>query len=108
MAKVIDMQSIVQEPIVLKFSDEDEFTIPPEPSLDLTYKIADFEDKMKDAETSKQVLDMYVDLVAMILKQDESKEVTKEFVIDNVGFSQMRKIVSIYQQVAAENQDNPN
>jgi len=44
----------------------------------------------------------------MILKQDENKKVTKEFIKKNVAFSQMRKIVSIYQQVAAENQDNPN
>lgn len=108
MSNIIDLSTVVSEPIVLKFSEDETFTIPAEPSVELVYQIVDFEDKLSEAKTNKQQFDGFVKMVSLILKQDKEKKVTQDFVRKNLHLTQMRKIVEIYQKKVLENQNNPN
>ncbi|UOQ47736.1 hypothetical protein MUN88_17030 [Gracilibacillus caseinilyticus] len=108
MANIKDLSLVTQEPLVLKFSEDEQFTIPADPKLDFTYKLLEFEEKSANAETSKEQFDLLIDMAVMILNQDESKDVTAEFVRKNIHQSQMKAIVQIYQNQMMENNNNPN
>lgn len=103
-----DLSLISQEPIELKFSDDVVFNIPLDPSLEFTYKLMDFEAKAQKAESNKEQFDMLIDMVVMILKQDESHKINREFVKKNFHMSQVQAVVQIYQEQVTENQNNPN
>lgn len=105
---VKDFSLLIKEPLKLKFSDDVMFQIPVDPSLEFTYKLMDFEDKMNAAETNKDRFDLLIDMVVMILKQDESQKITKDFVKKNLHMSQIQGVVKVYQQQVQENQNNPN
>lgn len=106
MAEIIDLSLLTQEPIVLKF-EEDTFTIPSEPSVELVMKIVDFEDKAVKAKSNKEQMGLFIDMVTLILSQDETRTVNKEFV-SKLHLSQLKRIVSIFQQKVTENANNPN
>jgi hypothetical protein len=108
MSNIIDLSLLTQEPIILKFSDDNKFTIPAEPSVELVLKIVDFEEKAMKAKTNKEQFDLFVKMVTLILQQDGSKEVDQEFVYKNVSLSQMKRIVEVYQNKVLENKKNPN
>jgi hypothetical protein len=107
MSNIVDLSLLVKEPIVLKFSDQEKFEIPSDPPVELVAKILDFEEKARKAKTNKEQYNLLLDLVELILKQDESKEVTEEL-ISKLSQSQLQAIVKIYQQKIVENSTNPN
>jgi hypothetical protein len=84
------------------------FTIPPEPSVHLVNQLLDFEDKATKVKTNKAQFGLFVKMVTLILSQDESKDVTEEFVEKNLSVSQMKRVVEIYQEKVTENAQNPN
>ncbi|ARK30768.1 hypothetical protein [Halalkalibacter krulwichiae] len=108
MSNIIDLSLLTQEPLILKFAEDNQFTIPPEPSVHLVNQLLDFEDKALKAKTNKAQFGSFVKMVTLILSQDESKDVTEEFVEKNVSVSQMRRIVQIYQSKVVENAESKN
>ncbi|WBL16378.1 hypothetical protein [Sutcliffiella sp. NC1] len=108
MANIIDLSILTAEPLTLKFSEEDMFTIPAEPSVELVNHLLDFEDKALKAKSNKEQFGLFVKMATMILNQDESRDVTEEFVTKKVSLTQMRKIVELYKDKVAENAENPN
>jgi hypothetical protein len=108
MSNIIDLSILTAEPIVLKFSEEDTFNIPSEPSVEFVLKIVDFEEKLVKAKSNKDQFDFFVKMVTSILQQDEKKEVDQEFVSKKLSLSQMKKVVEIYQSKVLEHQKNPN
>ncbi|WP_337019946.1 hypothetical protein [Oceanobacillus massiliensis] len=109
MSIVNDLSLVVREPLVLKFSEENTFTIPVDPTLELTYKMVDFQDKAKNAETEKEQIDLLLDMVILILNQDESKDIDKEFLFKNkISMSQLQAVVQLYQDQILKNNNNPN
>lgn len=108
MSKIIDLSILTAEPLVLKFSEEDLFTIPAEPSVELVNHLLDFEDKALKAKSNKEQFNLFVKMATMILNQDVSRDVTEEFVNKNVSISQMKRIVELYKEKVAENSQNPN
>lgn len=103
-----DLSLINQQPLTLKFGEDMTFTIPSDPSLEFTYKLMEFEDKMKASNSSKEQFDLLIDMVVEILKQDKTKKVDKNFVKKNLHLSQIKGVVQIYQEQIVENQNNPN
>jgi hypothetical protein len=108
MSEIIDLSILTQEPVVLKFSEEDKFTIPPEPKVELVLKIYEFQEKMSKINDYKKQFDMFVEMVHTILSQDTSKKIDTNFVIKNLSLNQMKKVVEIYSTKILENQNNPN
>jgi hypothetical protein len=108
MSNIIDLSILTAEPIVLKFSEEDTFTIPSEPSVEFVLRIVDFEEKLVKAKSNKDQFDFFVKMVTSILQQDEKKEVDQNFVSKKLSLSQMKKVVEIYQSKVLEHQKNPN
>lgn len=108
MSNIIDLSLLTQEPLVLKFSEAESFTIPPEPKVEFVLKIQDFQDKVAKAKTSKEQFDLFVKMVVLILGQDSSKKVDSNFITKNLSLSQMKKVVEIYTEKVMENVNNPN
>ncbi|MEH7416063.1 hypothetical protein V7266_12340 [Neobacillus drentensis] len=108
MSEIIDLSILTQEPLVLKFSEENKFTIPPEPKVELVLKIYDFQEKMPKIKDHKKQFDMFVEMVLTILSQDSSKKIDTDFVIKNLSLQQMQKVVEIYSNKILANQNNPN
>lgn len=102
-----DLSLVNQDTIEIKFSDDAIFTIPKDPNMEFTYKLVDFEEKAKNAESNKEQFDLFVDMVVLILGQDKKHDVTEQF-IKQLHFSQIQAVVQIYQEQVAENQNNPN
>ncbi|MGD6831436.1 hypothetical protein ACQCT5_04705 [Sutcliffiella halmapala] len=108
MSNIIDLSLLTAEPLILKFSEDDTFTIPSEPSVELVNHLLDFEDKAIKATTSKEQFNLFVKMASMILDQDETRDVNEEFVNKNVSLSQMKAIVELYKAKVTENSQNPN
>jgi hypothetical protein len=108
MSNIIDLSLLTQEPLVLKFSDEDTFTIPPEPKLEFVLKIQDFQSKVSNTKSDEEKFDFFVKMVVLILGQDNSKTVDSDFVTKNLSLSQLKKVVEIYTDKITENVNNPN
>ncbi|KHF40702.1 hypothetical protein [Halalkalibacter okhensis] len=108
MSNIIDLSLLTQEPLILKFGEDDQFTIPPEPTVDFVLKIAAFEDKAMKSKSEIEYIGLFVKMVTHILNQDENRTITEDFVKKKVKITQMQQIVKAYKDKIAENAENPN
>ncbi|WP_100408438.1 hypothetical protein [Bacillus solitudinis] len=108
MSKIIDLSLLTQEPLILKFAEDNMFSIASEPSVHLVNQLLDFEEKVIKAKTNKAQFGLFVKMVTLILSQDESKDVTEGFVEKNLSISQMKRVVEIYQEKVTENAESKN
>lgn len=108
MSQIIDLSIVTAEPLVLKFSEDDTFTIPPEPKVGLVHKLLDFQDKVSKSKSNKEQFDLLVQMVVLILSEDTTKQVNTQFIADNMRLHQLNRIVELYQGVIFQNAQNPN
>ncbi|MCK0470893.1 hypothetical protein [Halalkalibacter sp. APA_J-10(15)] len=108
MSKVVDLSLLTGESLVLKFGEDDVFTIPADPTNETVYKIMDYYDKMGEVKSNRESIEILSELVAFILNQDVEREINKEFVDKNIKISQQNKIIQLYKDKIQENAQNPN
>ncbi|WP_158735153.1 hypothetical protein [Alteribacillus sp. YIM 98480] len=108
MSNIIDLSILTAEPLELKFSEDDTFTIPAEPTVALVNQLLDFEQKASKSKSNKEQFNLFVKMATLILQQDNSREIDQKFVENNVSISQMRKIVELYKDKVQENATSKN
>lgn len=107
MAKIIDLNLLSAEDMEFKIG-EDTYTIPGHPTTKMTMKFAALQSKMSKAKKTETYMDILAEIVAFLLDQDETKEVTKEFVLNKLSVAQMQRIMSIFQETLMEINNDPN
>jgi hypothetical protein len=108
MSNFHDLSLLTQEDLVLKFSKDTTFTIPPEPKMELVLKIQDFQEKVAKVKSNKEQTSIFVNMVVLILGQDKTQSIDEDYAIKNFSLSQMKKVVEIYTNKILENVNNPN
>lgn len=107
MAKIIDLNLMSAEDMQFKLG-EDTYTIPGHPTTQLTMKFAMLQDKMGKIKKTEEHISLLGEIVALILNQDDSKNVTKEFVMTKLSVAQMQKIMTVFQETMMEINSDPN
>jgi hypothetical protein len=107
MAKIIDLDVMVVEPIEFKIGGE-VYVIPGSPSTSFLLKFMDFDQKRIAKKEPKAQIELLAEMTAMLLNQDENHNVDKSFMLDKLSFSQMVKIVEVFKESMRELENNPN
>lgn len=107
MAKIIDLNLLSAEDMQFKLG-EDTYTIPGHPTTQLTMKFALLQGKLGKIKKPEAHVDLLSEIVSLILNQDQTKNITKEFVKSKFSFAQMQKIMTVFQETMMEINNDPN
>ena len=103
---IIDLDLLVNEPVEFKIGGE-LYTVSTSPSTTSVLELALLEEKMKKSKKVDEQMKLLDEIVLKLFNQ-ESEQVTKDFVTDKLSFSQKNKILIVYRDIMREINTNPN
>lgn len=80
MSEIVDLNLMVQEPLKIKGTDGETYTIPGGISTDFVVKLMAYHEDVKKLKKQEKILDRMLMLVVDILNLDKSKNVDLEYV----------------------------
>lgn len=107
MARIVDLDLLTSQNIQFKIGGE-VFEIPGNPPTQLTLEFMEFQDRKGKTKDPKANVESLAEMVAMILNQDDKKEITKQFVLEKFSLSQMTKIAEVFMDSVRGIESNPN
>lgn len=107
MARIVDLDVIVPEPVQFKIGGE-VYEIPGSPTTEFLIKFMSLDMKVLNQKDDKKKLELMAEMSAMLLNQDPNHEVTKEFCLKNLSFVQMKAIGEIFKETVTNIELNPN
>ncbi len=109
MTNIIDLNLLVQEPLKIKGTDGETYTIPGGISTDFVLKLMACHERIKALKKQEEILSEMIQVVVDILNLDKSKNVTLEYVkehFDNINV--LTAIISIIMKHVEKISTDPN
>jgi hypothetical protein len=105
--ETLNLNSLVAKNVKIDLKDE-AFVIPQQPPMEFVLQFQELQEKaMKEKKQNKQ-LEFLIDVCGLILNQDESKNVTHEFLKKNLSLVQMKTLTQFYQEQISKIESDPN
>jgi len=93
MSKIIDLSTLVKEPLIFKDTKGDTYTIPGEISTYFVIKLSKYAEDIKALKDNEKAFEKMQQIVTDILNLDKSKNITLEFVKERFDDVRFLKII---------------
>lgn len=107
MAKIVDLDILVPEGLEFKIGG-DIYTISGNPSTELTIQFMGFQDKSSKAKKAENQVELLAEMTSLILNQDKTHDVDKDFVMKNLSLQQMKVITDEFMKLIQGLESSPN
>lgn len=80
MPEIIDLNTLVKEPLMIKGTDGKTYKIPGGISTEVVLRLMAFQNAVKGLKKQEKIIDLMIDFVVDILNLDKEKNVDEEYV----------------------------
>lgn len=105
---MLDLSTLANKYYELKMFNGEVLRIA-KPSQKMVIEMMGYEDKLKDMENKKGILDAFIDILSDILNNNvDAKKFTREWIAENFDFSIGMALVEDYMQFVSKINSDPN